>query len=362
MKSLRGIIIKILGNKAKKEIEVDKIKKILIPSGRIGDVVCSTPFIREMHKLFPNAEMDIYLDKVTSPILKECPYINVITTERSSRFVHRIKPLRILNAYYDAYLKRGKYDLYFDFTNNMRIYNILSLRILNPRYALGIPRREAYGIKKEELTIFTKYVSSFKSKHMVDICLGFVEEIFSKKVENRRYEIFLGDKVKKYEKYFSPNKINIIFNYIGGAKSKILTLDEVKESCIKLLKSNDDILVHIMTLPNEYERLEKEVLSWKYKNIKLCPLTEDVLDAAALIKYCDILVSVDTGVVHIASAFNIPVISIFPNNDNSINYFSPKSDISYVIKCPDKKYIRNFDKTELIDDIQKILFKINMVK
>lgn len=358
MKSLRGMIIRLFGNKKRKEIDISKINRILIPSGRIGDIVCSTPFIREIHNLFPNAQLDIYLDKVTTPIMQECPYVNVITTERSSRFVHKVKPLRVLNAYYDAYLKRGKYDLYFDVTNNLRVYNIVGLRILKPRYALGHYRREAYGIKKDELTIYDKYVSKFKSEHIVDICLGFVE-IFGKEVKNRRYEIFLGNKEKKYEDYFEKDKINIIFNYIGGTPNKLLPLEEMKESCYEITQIKENIIVHIMTLPKEYKNLEEEISKWGNPNIKICPLTEDVLDAAALIKYCDALVSVDTGVVHIASAFNVPVISIFPDNDNSIEYFSPKSDYSYVIKCRNKKFIRDFDKEELREDINDILDKIN---
>ena len=354
MNKFRGFLIKAIGSKKRKEINKDLVKKILIPGGRIGDIVCSTPFIREIHKIFPKAQMDIYLDKVTSPILEECPYINVITTEKSSRLVHKIKILRILFSYYDSFLKRGKYDLCFDFTNNMHIYNILSLRILNPRYILGAFRKEKYGIKKDELTIFTKYISNSKSSHISDICLSFAE-YFNPNIENRKYEIYLGDKENKYEKYFNKEKINILFNYIGGAPQKILSLEEVRESCFKIIETNKNIVVYVMTLPNEYEKMTKEIKNWKEERIKLSVKTENILDAAALIKYSDILISVDTDVVHIASAFNIPVISIFPDNDNSIKYFSPKSDFSYVIKCEDKRYIKNFNKVEMQKIIEKFI-------
>lgn len=354
MNKLRGILIKIIGNKRREEIDKKLIKRILIPGGRIGDIVCSTPFIREIHKTFPDAEMDVYLDKVTSPILKECPYINVVTTEKSSRIVHKVKILRILFSYYDSFLKRGKYDLYFDFSNNLRVYNILSLRILKPKYTLGYFRKEKYGIKKDELTIFTKYISGGRSKHFSDKCLSFAE-YFNPNITDRKYEIFLGEKEFKYKDYFDKAKVNVLFNYIGGSPKKILSLQEVKESCFKIIETNERIVVYIMTLPNEYEQLKKIVESWREERIKLSVKTDDILDAAALIKYSDMLISVDTGVVHIASAFNIPVVSIFPDNDNSINYFSPKSDFSYIIKCKDEKYIKDFDKRKMQDIIRKFI-------
>lgn len=352
---LRGYFIKLVGNKKNKEnIDLKKIKKILLSSGRIGDIVCMTPFFRELKRNIPDVQLDIYLDKVVAPVLKECPYINVIESERVSRWVGKIKILRILNSFYNAYLKRKKYDLVFDFTNNIRFYHIFSLRILSPRYIIGVPKQRKFGIGEKELTIYDKYIDKLNNKHMRDICLRGVE-VLGGKIKNKKYEIYLGDLKNKYDNYFFKNKINIIFNYLGGTENKNLSFDEVKKSCQKIVQINKKIKIHIMTLPNQYDTLKREIKEWNIENIEICPKTNNILEAAALIKNCDILVSVDTGVVHVASAFNIPVISIFPNNENSIRYFSPMSDLSYIIKCEDKHYIKDFDKNLMCENIKDIL-------
>lgn len=352
--SLRGFLIKLFGMKKREKIDKEKIKKILLPGGRIGDIVCYTPFFREIHNVFPKSHIYIYLDRVTSPILKNCPYINVITTERSSRIVNKLKPLRILVSYYDSFLKRGEYDLCFDFSNAIRFYSILSFRIMNPKYILGLYKKEKFGIKKDELTIYTDYVGAGKTAHVSDSALAFAE-YFNPEITNRKYEIYLGDKEYKYENYFEKEKINILFNYIGGTPQKVLSLEEVKESCFKIIETDKRIIVYVMTLPHEYENLKKEIEMWEEERIKISIMTEDILDGAALIKYADMLISVDTGVVHIAAAFNTPVIDIFPDNENSIKYFAPKSDFSYVIKCKDKRYIKDFDKKEMQEIIKKFL-------
>lgn len=356
MFSLRGSFIRIIGNKkVKSELKKEEVKRILVPGGRIGDMVCETPFLKALHKEFPKAEIDVYLDEVVAPLFKNCTYINVILNKNKYKVIKKVKILKMLNLLYEAWTRRKKYELYFIFTNEMRALSVLSLKILSPKYVVSVYKREKFGIKKGELTIYDRYIKKAQSSHMRDICLSGIETIIGEIVKDRKYEVCLGSLEKKYENYFDKEKINIIFNYLGGSDNKNLSYIELKESCFKVLEIKENIIVHIMTLPNRYEELLDKVKKWNENRIMICPETEDILDAAALIKHSNILVSVDTGVVHIASAFNIPVISIFSNNENSIKYFSPMSDLSYIIKCEDKHYIKDFDKKLMCENIKDIL-------
>ena len=356
MFSLRGSFIRIIGNKkVKSELKKEEVKRILVPGGRIGDMVCETPFLKALHKEFPKAEIDVYLDEVVAPLFKNCTYINVILNKNKYKVIKKVKILKMLNLLYEAWTRRKKYELYFIFTNEMRALSVLSLKILSPKYVVSVYKREKFGIKKGELTIYDRYIKKAQSSHMRDICLSGIETIIGEIVKDRKYEVCLGSLEKKYENYFDKEKINIIFNYLGGSDNKNLSYIELKESCFKVLEIKENIIVHIMTLPNRYEELLDKVKKWNENRIMICPETKDILDAAALIKHSNILVSVDTGVVHIASAFNIPVISIFSNNENSIKYFSPISDLSYIIKCEDKHYIKDFDKNLMLEHVQNIL-------
>ncbi len=59
--------------------------------------------------------------------------------------------------------------------------------------------------------------------------------------------------------------------------------------------------------------------------------TNTILDVAALINQLDFIITPDTSIVHIASAFNKPIVTIHENNQDSYQLFSPVSTISKTV-------------------------------
>lgn len=51
---MRGFFIRLIGKKKREKFEPKKIYKILIPGGRVGDIVVKTPMLRELAKLNDN--------------------------------------------------------------------------------------------------------------------------------------------------------------------------------------------------------------------------------------------------------------------------------------------------------------------
>ena len=56
----------------------------------------------------------------------------------------------------------------------------------------------------------------------------------------------------------------------------------------------------------------------------------------ALIKNLDIIITPDTSISHIASAFNKPIVSIHENNLNSYKLFTPTSSLSKTVFATEK--------------------------
>jgi len=78
-------------------------------------------------------------------------------------------------------------------------------------------------------------------------------------------------------------------------------------------------------------------------------ITKSILDVAALIDNLDLIITPDTSIVHIASTFNKPVITIHENNQDSFRLFAPTSDLSKTVFAKSKNGLEDYN----VDDIVK---------
>lgn len=350
---VRGLAIKLVGKKRREKIKKEKIKRVLIGGGRIGDIVVKTPMLEALSKLNEDVKIDITVVKGAKCLVENIPYINEVIEidERPTRN----KIIKSYRALAGALKNRKKYDLYFDFTNNCRFIHTLSLKLMAPKYLIGRYRLEKFGIKKDELTLFDSYIDVKDDVHAVDINMDYLKPLGLHE-EDRKYKLYLGKNEKKYENYFEKNKMNIVLNHRASSEPRSLTLKQLKDLSLKLINLNKDVVVYIISLPSEYEILKDLVEKICEKNIKLLPKTEGIGEAAGLLKYSDMLVSVDTGLIHVASVYNIPIVGIYPLTENSAKLFEPKSERYEIVRGTKSGYtIEGVSLDKVAKSVNKIL-------
>lgn len=352
---LRKFFIKLVGMKKRKIFDTKEIKKIYIDGGRIGDIIVKTPMLEALATINQNIKIDIGVAKGCDSLLWNFPNINKIYVSKKERSKFKIK--RIFNELISAYERRGKYDLYFDFSRNLRFFHLLSLRIMKPKYIVGCYRTEKFGIKKDELTIIDQYIKMDKKDHAVDINMKALEGL-GLDISNRKYSLYLGELEEKYRNYFDENKINIIFNFLGSAKSRCLEKNDIEYFLKNIPKLNKDIFLHVLTIPKNYEEIKNQIKKLQLSNVKILPKTKNILEAAAIIKYSDMLFSVDTGVVHIASVYNIPIVAIYTEDKDTLTIFAPKSEKLIVIIGKKEEYLRIEDKEVVLKEINNLVKEI----
>lgn len=356
---MRGFFIRLIGNKKRQEIKKENIKRVLIGGGKIGDLMVKTPMIRELKKSNPDIKIDVVVDKSTRPLMQNCSHVNELLEIKPKA---KIKIMRIINNLKFSFDNRKKYDLSFDFTNNVTFVHMLATRILAPKYLVGFPRARKYGIKKDELTIYDQYIERLPGEHFSEVGLKFLK-CMGMESANTKYEIFLGQNLEhKYENYFDKNYINIIFNFRGGTEKRSLSNEEIDFFLKEILKLDKRIKLYILTIPSDYSAMERRISELKDERVILLPKTGNILEAAAIVKYGDMLVSVDTGIIHIASAYNLPIVAIYPKSEKSIELFGPRTDIYKIIMGKKDGYtIEGFDRDEVLDSINEIM-KMNLEK
>ena len=83
--------------------------------------------------------------------------------------------------------------------------------------------------------------------------------------------------------------------------------------------------------------------------------TETIIDAAAIVEQLDLIITPDTSIVHIASSFDKPVVSIHENNTDSFRLWSPSSTISKTIFAKSRYGLVDYSVNDIVKSAVDIL-------
>ena len=337
-------------------LEENDIKSILFLryDGKIGDMVVNSLMFREIKKVYPNIKIGVVARGAAIDIIKDNPNVDKIYEYYKDR--KKIKDLALK-------IKEEKYDLLIDFSEMLRVNQMMLINLCGARINIGLDRKDW---KLFDLSIESG--KDFKwTEHITNRYLAYLIKLGLKKESiDISYDIYLKDE-KKYETFFYKIKENkkLILNPYGASKHKSFNI-ETLENIITYLKDKD-IAIILVYFGDKYKELE--FLEKKYKSVYIPKKIESILNTAILIKKSDYVISPDTSIVHIASAFNKKMITVYPPKGGKYGVdhlvWAPKSEYSRVIFCKDKtgNYdeidINTFDFDEMKEEILKMINNSN---
>ena len=330
----------------------NSIKSILFLryDGKIGDMIVNSLMFREIKKVYPDIRIGVIARGAAIDIIKDNPNVDKIYEYYKDR--KKIKDLALK-------IKEEKYDLLIDFSEMLRVNQMMLINLCGARINIGLDRKDW---KLFDLSIESG--KDFKwTEHITKRYLAYLIKLGLKKENiNISYDIYLKDE-KKYEVFFNEIKESkkLILNPYGASKHKSFSI-ETLENIITYLKDKD-IAIILTYFGDKYKELE--FLEKKYKYVYIPKKIESILDTAILIKKSDYVISPDTSIVHIASAFNKKMITVYPPKGGKYGVdhlvWAPKSEYSRVIFCKDKigTYdeidINTFNMEEMKEEILKMI-------
>ena len=334
----------------------NSIKSILFLryDGKIGDMIVNSLMFREIKKVYPDIRIGVIARGAAIDIIKDNPNVDKIYEYYKDR--KKIKDLALK-------IKEEKYDLLIDFSEMLRVNQMMLINLCGARINIGLDRKDW---KLFDLSIESG--KDFKwTEHITNRYLAYLIKIGLKKESiNISYDIYLKDEIK-YEDFFNKIKENkkLILNPYGASKHKSFNI-ETLENIITYLKDKD-IAIILVYFGDKYKELE--FLEKKYKSVYIPKKIESILNTAILIKKSDYVISPDTSIVHIASAFNKKMITVYPPKGGKYGVdhlvWAPKSEYSRVIFCKDKtgNYdeidINTFNFDEMKEEILKMINNSN---
>ena len=314
----------------------NSIKSILFLryDGKIGDMIVNSLMFREIKKVYPDIRIGVIARGAAIDIIKDNPNVDRIYEYYKDR--KKIKDLALK-------IKEEKYDLLIDFSEMLRVNQMMLINLCRARINTGLDRKDW-----ELFHLSIESGKDFKwTEHITKRYLAYLIKLGLKKENiDISYDIYLKDE-KKYEDFFNEIKENkkIILNPYGASKHKSFNI-ETLENIINYLKDKDIVII-LTYFGDKYKELE--FLEKKYKYVYIPKKIESILDTAILIKKSDYVISPDTSIVHIASAFNKKMITVYPPKGGKYGVdhlvWAPKSEYSRVIFCKDK--IGNYDEIDI---------------
>lgn len=266
------------------------LKKVLIIRfSSIGDIVLTTPVVRCLKARHPEMEIH-YLTKSTfAPILQTNPHI--------SR-VHLLE--KNLNHTISA-LKKEEFNYVIDLHHNLR-----SMRV---KMALGIASRSFSKLNWEKWLLVNFKVNRLPKVHIVDRYLQ-AASAFDIKYDGKGLDYFIPDKDKVDIVQLPTEFQNGFVAFVIGAKHATKRLPEHK--MIEFIRSLQRPVV-LLGGKEDIERGEAVVNGIKTGAVFNGCGKYSLNGSASLIEQSELVITHDTGLMHIAAALRKKIISIWGN-------------------------------------------------
>jgi ADP-heptose:LPS heptosyltransferase len=309
-----------------------KTALFLRDDNKIGDMVISSLLFREFKNRYPDIKLLVLCGKDNKEIIKYNPFVDEILEKKNGFFKN-------WSLFMD--LRKRKIGLVFDFFfMNPKPAHLAMLRILNPQILIGFHKSQ-YNIYDFSLETDTN------KQHISKIYEFFLKNIDIKN-PSLDYDIFLDKTEEENAKQMlakSAAKYKIIRYPFSASRHRSLSVEKIK-NLISIIDKEANCSFYILAQDKNFD-LCKELESDKIFIFK----GETIRDCAALIKHCDIVITPDTSIVHIAAAFKKKTITLYRD-------YSPveeKTDIVWGANNPNAVQLNvNTKGAKIKNDIENI--------
>lgn len=283
------------------------MKLLVISLAGIGDTLFATPLIHELREHFPQARLDaLVLWRGARDLLETNPYLNCI----HQRNLLADSPLSALR--YLLRLRRERYDISLNTHPQSRVHYRLVAGIIGARLRVS-HRYDNASLLDSLLT--DRALPQDYSRHAIENNLALLELLDLKpRLPSHTYELFLTPSDMEWaERFIASHQLTQkrrLGIHVGSGGTKNLAwrrwpLEHYIELIQRLTAARPDLSVLLFGGPEERAE-HARILAHTDPRHVLQPTTENLRQAAALLRHCHAFLSVDTALMHLAAAMRVP--------------------------------------------------------
>jgi ADP-heptose:LPS heptosyltransferase len=317
---------------------------LVLQIGKIGDMILTTPLFSELKRLYPGSLLTVLASETNKDIPKNHHSVNKVIVFQKNIF----KNFSIIKSVF------GKFDIWIDTKDNFSNTGKLLLKLFNPHFSLGFSFPEA---KISFNSFLNDYVTG---EHAVDLNLSPVNYFENDKTKLNILPSFNipAEISNKFKEFFNIDyKIKTLINVSAGNKNRYIA----KEKWVDLINKfneNSTLRFYITGIEADSDMINFIMRSSLNKNLEYIP-TKNILETAEIVKRSDLVITPDTSVVHICSAFNKPIVAVYPNVKWNYEKFRPLSIFNEVVFSKTENSIVDVTSDSIFEAVEKILIKIS---
>lgn len=298
---------------------------LIVRTDRIGDVILTTPAIEAMRANFPNAKITVLVSGMTRDLVNGNPYIDeILTDDRQGRLKDVYGFWKLV-----ALIRSRKFDVAFIFHTKKRT-NLFC-------FLAGIPERVGYKDRHYSF-LLTKGFEDRRhlgEQHEVQYCLDLLRKMG---LQVQSPSTFLPKDPKAEEwarawlKTNNPSGLKIVAIHPGASDSTKRWPSGCFMGLVDQLVEKHHCLVVVIGAGVAVD-LACELRSQCSRPFIDLTGQTTISQIGSLLRRCHLLISNDSGPMHIGAAVGIYVIALFLRNQPGINpeRWKPYSPKGYVL-------------------------------
>ena len=279
----------------------------IVQLGRIGDLILTTPVFEAIKKDNPNHRISVLCGRNNFKFAESYPLIDDV-------YVYWKKPIALFQLLFS--LRKQRFDYWIDPKDHSSGESKFFASVCGAKTKIGYNGSNS--------TVFNIPVPSAEEQYDVHVIKRYLNPLNQIGISADRFapKLYLNSLSEHHLNTFLAEHKLTDYVHINISAS----LDErywVDEKWIELEHQISDTSDTLFSCdPKDTERLDRIVA--KCKRAKRYP-TKSLEDVYSLAHHARCVISPDTAVVHIASAFNTPVVGLYANRKWNLKKFPPSS-------------------------------------
>ena len=289
---------------------------LIVKLSAIGDVVHTLPSLAALKGHFPDAHITWVIEEAAADLIKNHPYLDRVIVSHRKQWITNLKNIKKIGSalkeirQFIAALRERRYDMVIDFHGLFKSAMIVGIS--------GAKRKIGYNSLQELSGLFlNEKIYEDTEKHAVDRYLN-LPRYLGADVESPEFLIPLREENRRrVDTLLKAHKIDegkpfVAVNPVAFWKTKLWEEKKFAELCDRIageLKTNvvftggknDDVVERIQYMMNFY-------------SANLTGKTS-LRDLAYLYELASVVVTTDSGPMHIAAAVGTPTVALFGPTD-----------------------------------------------